>query len=117
MTSRRDFRRVYDNGKRVSCACFTLFAIPNDLETSRVGLTVTRKFGGAVRRNRAKRRLRDIFRRNRARLLPALDLVINVYRPMLDRTSADVEQQFLDCFARLGRATGAPRPAPRRESS
>jgi len=120
LTSRREFRAVYDNGRRVSCACLTMFALASGLEQSRIGLTVTRKIGGAVQRNRVKRRLRDIFRRNRARLVPALDLVINVHRPILESSTADLERQFLSCFGRLGRPARAARPEgprPRRRES
>ncbi len=54
-----------------------LHAVPNAIDAPRLGITVSRKVGGAVVRNRVKRRVREIYRRwsERARL-PALDLVV-----------------------------------------
>ena len=81
-----------------------MFALPNALDECRIGLTATRKFGGAVLRNRAKRRLREVFRRLRHRLDPPYDLVINVHRPIMQQSPEELERQFLGCFERLGRA-------------
>lgn len=53
---------------------------PNGLENSRLGLTVSRRVGNAVVRNRIKRRLREIFRQAGERLPPGIDLVA-VARP------------------------------------
>jgi ribonuclease P protein component len=59
---------------------------------SRLGLAVDRRLGGAVRRNRAKRRLRECFRRRRP---PAgIDLVLVAKREMLDVTQQDLEREF-----------------------
>ncbi|MDH5477477.1 MAG: ribonuclease P protein component [Nitrospinota bacterium] len=50
----------------------------NHLERSRIGLDISRKVGKAVRRNRCKRLLREVFRTNRFRLAQDYDLVIRV---------------------------------------
>jgi ribonuclease P protein component len=80
-----------------------LFGLPNTCGECRLGVTVTRKIGGAVRRNRIKRVLRDIFRRNRATLDPPLDLVVNARPPIVGAESAALEREFLKTFARLAR--------------
>ena len=103
LTSRRQYLAVYSHGRRATCPSFTLFGVANEVGSCRLGITVTRRVGGAAQRNLAKRRLRDIFRRNRARLEPALDLVINVHPAIFKRSAADLERQFLACFARLAR--------------
>ena len=82
---------------------FTLFGLPNSAGTCRLGITVTRKVGDAVRRNRIKRRLRDIFRRNRTQLAPGLDLVINAHRAIDVSDAAAIEAEFLRTFGRLAR--------------
>jgi len=102
LSARRDYLRVYAEGRRVSSVSFTIFGLPNGCDTCRIGLTVTRKIGGAVVRNRVKRRLRDIFRRHRAVLRPPLDLVVNVHRSF-DDDYRRLESEFLRTFERLAR--------------
>jgi ribonuclease P protein component len=73
---------------------------------SRIGLTASRKVGGAVLRNRVKRLLREIFRLHRQELVPPMDLVINVHRTVRGRSMQQLEQEFLNCFARLAQRSG-----------
>jgi len=94
LTARRQFVEVYEKGRRASCPSFTLFGLPNGLACSRLGLTVSRKVGGAVVRNRAKRVLREVFRLRRIGPSPSIDLVVNARRAMLDRTPAQIEREF-----------------------
>jgi len=68
-----------------------------------MGITVTRKIGGAVTRNRIKRRLRDVFRRNRPAFDPALDVVVNAYHEIRDMSVSQLEQEFLTAFGRLAK--------------
>ncbi len=77
---RRDFERVYREGKRLYLPYLKLVLAPNQLGLRRLGLSVSRKFGKAVRRNRAKRLLREIFRRHKG-LFPASHDVIFIPKP------------------------------------
>ena len=74
---RREYQQVYDRGRKISSRSFTLFLLENDLRRPRLGITATRRVGGAVQRNRAKRLLREWFRRAK-RELPPVDLVVSV---------------------------------------
>ena len=103
LTSRRQFLAIYAEGARASSPAFTFFGQPNGQDACRLGLTVTRKYGHATQRNRAKRVLREIFRRNRARLEPACDMVINVHPSFKTTSTADLERLFMSCFARIAR--------------
>jgi ribonuclease P protein component len=94
----------------------TLFGLPNDLGHSRIGLTVTRKVGCAVRRNRAKRVLRDVFRRHHQELNMSIDLVINVRPSMVDRPTDRIERELLEGLRSLSRRlerAGEPSPGGR----
>lgn len=70
----------------------TLFVLPNGRRATRLGVAATRKLGGAVRRNRAKRLMREIFRRQ---VKPAgFDIVVIPRREMVDAPFAVLEADF-----------------------
>ena len=76
----------------------------------RLGVTASRRVGGAVVRNRCKRRLRELFRLHRAALGDlSVDLVINA-RKGCDRASwSELRGQYMDCVARVRRRLPARR--------
>lgn len=82
---------------------FTLAGMPNAESSCRLGLTVSRKVGGAVQRNRVKRLLREVFRYNRQTLKPHLDLVVLAKPGIVDRTRAQLQDEFLARFSELAR--------------
>jgi ribonuclease P protein component len=82
-------------------ALFTLMAAENGLEICRVGLATSRRVGGAVERNRAKRLLRESFRRNRSDTVRGLDLVFVPKREIGGKTQAAVEAEYRLRLARL----------------
>ena len=79
---RSDFLRVQRGGARVGGRYMTLVALPNALEDSRLGIVVPRRLGGAVWRNRSKRRVRELFRHHKP--AAGLDLVVLPRRDFLD---------------------------------
>ena len=72
---RYEFRQVQLSGRRIHTPHFLIVVQPNALSTTRLGITVTKKVGSAVQRNRIKRVVRDVFRRNRALFPPSHDVV------------------------------------------
>jgi ribonuclease P protein component len=114
---RRDFLKVYAEGARYSSRLFTIFARANDQPVSRLGITVSRKIGKAVRRNRAKRLIREVFRKNKARLPRPLDLVVNVKEAIRDADYRAVEAEFLRLIERMSRDLCDRKPAPSRGSA
>jgi ribonuclease P protein component len=103
LTRRRQYVEAYDKGCRASSASFTIYGLANDLGHSRLGLTVTRKIGNAVVRNRIKRMLRDVFRRRRQELAAPLDLVVNVKPSILRQPADHLEREFLATVAAVAR--------------
>ena len=103
LTARREFLAVYDKGRRAGSTSFVMFALPNTMGHCRLGITVTRKAGSSVERNRIRRVLRDVFRRHRAELTPALDLVLNARPGASEASAADVDREFLERFAEIRR--------------
>ena len=101
LTARRQFVEVYNRGRKVRRRGFMVFGLPNEVGTCRVGLTVTKRAGNAVARNRIKRKLRDVFRRHYDQLPVAMDLVVNGQSPILRMSARDLEHEFLAAVREL----------------
>jgi ribonuclease P protein component len=100
LRSRVEFTAVQERGSRVTSRYFTLLSLPRLGPPDRLGIIASRRFGGAVARNRAKRRLREIFRRT-PRVTArgavngiALDLVAIPRRDLLTAPHAVVASEF-----------------------
>ena len=94
-----DFARCYRYGRRRHGALATLHFVANDQDHPRLGITASRKVGGAVVRHRLKRRVREIYRRWSHRSeLPPLDLVVhlkpNAARAAFSELSAELDRQL-----------------------
>lgn len=96
---KRDFDKTYEEGRRLVSPFFVAFVRPKSEGRLRVGVVASRKVGGAVTRNRAKRILRDVFRRRRPKRDIAADVVL-VARGSIAR--AELEQ----VEAAFGRSLG-----------
>ena len=90
---RSEFQRVFDSGYRVSSRYFTLLFAARQSAPPRLGIVASRKLGDAVRRNRAKRLIREVFRHLNAPSA-ALDLVVIPRRELFDVPFADLERDF-----------------------
>jgi len=78
-----DFERVYKQGRRHFSSHMTVFYLRQPEGNARTGFTVGRVLGGAVERNRIKRRLREAVRQHRSILKGAVDVVINPKKSVL----------------------------------
>lgn len=74
---RAEYDAVYRQGRRRAGHQFTVFFRPNGLDRSRFGASVKRQLGGAVVRNRIRRRIREILRLHRAEIPAGWDIVIH----------------------------------------
>ncbi len=77
---KKDFQAVYSEGKRYFTKNFIIFIRKNGLDYPRLGITVTRKYGKAVKRNRMKRLIREFFRQNKKLFKVGYDYLIVVKR-------------------------------------
>jgi ribonuclease P protein component len=99
---RADFQRLYAHGTRAQGRYATLFILPNALDVSRLGVAASRKIGGAVRRNRAKRLIREVFRRNR--IATGFDVVVVPRRELLEASLSAIEIDYCNVLGRRIRA-------------
>ena len=103
LLKRPQFERVLDGGRRVRVERLcTVFFLPNGLDRARLGIIASRKVGCAVKRNRAKRILREIFRRNPQHFKPGQDVVVISGKPLPGLGYQDLERRILTHIARTG---------------
>jgi ribonuclease P protein component len=102
LRERREFLRCYRAGRRRTRPLLMLYSLPNQLDHARLGITASRKVGPAVVRNRAKRRVRDIFRTYAERpALAGLDLVVHLQPPAGGAEFGALRDQLLELLAGL----------------
>jgi ribonuclease P protein component len=77
LVRRAEYEAVYRDGRRRSSREFTIFLRPNGLGLSRFGWSIKKAQATAVRRNRIRRRLREILRLHRQEIAPGWDIVIH----------------------------------------
>jgi len=95
---RPEFQQVYDRGIRAHGRLMTVFLLPQDVETTRLGIAATRKLGGAVQRNRAKRLVREVFRHHRNP--PGWHIVVVPRPALLEATFQSIEADYASCIER-----------------
>jgi len=96
-----DFQHVYKNGKRHFSGLLTAFYLPRALPEPpgpRIGLTVGRALGGAVERNRIKRRMREAVRFHLLELSASVDVVFNPKKAVLEAEFSAIEQEVKKAF-------------------
>ncbi len=76
--NRKNFIKLFQNGKKVYSKYFLIYYLANELEYSRIAVVVKKKFGKAVERNKIKRRIREIYRCNKSNFRQGIDMIIFV---------------------------------------
>lgn len=97
-----DFRRLYSKGKSAVNPYIVVYCRRSPAGVGRVGYTVSVKLGHAVVRNRVRRRLREIYRLNKASLKPGWDMVIVARTRCVGAKYEKINSAFLDACGNLG---------------
>ena len=84
----------------MSCPLFTLLYRRNDVARTRVGVVVGKKLGGAVARNRAKRRFRELGRLSLPRVPAGLDLLVLPKRESVSEPARGLRESWQAVLAR-----------------
>lgn len=103
----RQFRQVYEQGQKFHTAFFSAFVLKTESNEQRIGITVTRKIGNAVIRNRCKRRVREALRKCFADSanLASFDLVLNVKSSLIKAEF----KQIVEALAKMIESIQEPR--------
>lgn len=95
-----EFQRLYRSGK--SAVRPTMVMYKTKGKSLRLGITAGKKIGGAVCRNRAKRRIRELFRIHQSEFKLGLDICIVARTRILSASADRVEADFISAAAELG---------------
>ena len=75
LTRKSDFQTIFKNGTRYSTENFIIIIHQNNRDIRRIGISVSKKVGGAVKRNRVKRLVREFFRLHKDQLPDSKDFL------------------------------------------
>ncbi|MCF8719778.1 ribonuclease P protein component [Nitrospina gracilis] len=99
---RPQFKKIMAEGRkqRVEDLC-TLFYLPNGLGHNRLGIIASRKIGNAVARNRAKRKIREVFRHHKQAGPAGMDIVVVSGRNLVPLPCTKLETKLANTLRRM----------------
>ena len=100
-----EFHRLYRKGRSAATPFLVVYARAGKRPENRIGITVSTKLGKAVKRNRVRRRLREIYRLHEDRFLRGTELVIVARGRAVTATYRQLETAFLSACGKLGLLT------------
>lgn len=95
------FRKLYST-KGVANSYLVLYARPNRGQCNRIGITVSKKLGHAVVRNRTRRRIREVYRLNEERFAPGWDIVVVARTRAVDAPFGKLTGAYLSLARKSG---------------
>lgn len=99
-----EFKEVREKGDRLNCGCFVIIINRNNLGYSRFGVIASSKVGNAVKRNRAKRVFREIFRLNQREFSSFCDCVVIVRSNFDSFSFQELQSKFIKACASYNNA-------------
>lgn len=102
LTANRDFRRVYRAGQSYGNRWVVLYVLPRRDTSRRIGFSVGKKLGGAVVRNRVKRRLREVCRLQQHHIAGGYDMVLVARQAAVQADFAVLTRAVADVLRRAG---------------
>ena len=102
-----EFRRLYSKGKSAATPFLVVYARKSKRHTNRIGFTVSNKLGNAVKRNRVRRRLREIYRLNEQQFQCGWDIVVVARSRCVVADFQSITKAYLALAAKAGILKGA----------
>jgi len=96
-----EFKRLYNKGRSAASQCAVVYCRRNGLPENRLGVTVSTKLGGAVVRNRIRRRLKEVYRLNEEKLSAGFDIVLVARMRSAHAGFKELESSLLSIFRNL----------------
>ena len=96
-----EFRRLYNKGKSAVARYCAVYCRKNRREVSRLGITTGVKLCNSVKRNRVRRRIRELYRTNEGRILPGYDIVVVARTRAIYARYSDLERSFLQLLKKV----------------
>jgi ribonuclease P protein component len=98
---RQDFLKVYEKGKPYFFRFVVVYVLKNDLDISRLGVTIPKKVGSSVMRNRIKRILKESFRRVKNSFSDNFDIVVNAKKEAVKLNYDEAKEIFASLSERI----------------
>lgn len=105
----RDYQKVYKKGRSYWNRQFTLLVLKNNLNSKRIGFTVTKKYGSAVKRNNIKRRLKEILRNNKDTLAVGYDYIFVPRQNTYQMDFKDLTRSLLHLISLINKKNNKPK--------
>lgn len=105
LTAAADFQETYAQGRSGAARTLVMWLRQGPDASLRLGVVASRTIGNAVQRNRAKRRLREVWRLNRHRFTGDVDVILVARRSILTARWQDVNDDLLKLAKRAGLVT------------
>lgn len=91
----RDFQKIYRTGNSYANKYLVMYVLKNDMEDSRIGISVSKKVGNSVVRHRVTRLIRESYRLNSGRFSSGLDIIVIARASAKGRSFREIESALL----------------------
>jgi ribonuclease P protein component len=99
---KKEFSELYKRGRCARGKYFNLIYLPNSLSHSRMAVVASKKVGNAVHRNKIRRRVRELFRRNKGLLKSPLDMLLIAKKEIRSATWAVLRDEYVAAVQAIG---------------
>ena len=90
----REFQRVVERGERKTLRTITVYMLPTRSEETRIGISISKRIGNSVKRNKLKRRMREVIKENAPRLPAGMDIVIVARRGPSEASFQEIREDI-----------------------